>query len=83
MTRSDGSFSRSRLFLDNGEANILHKKYSGLASQSSDGCDSVPFCRFDTMLTSSFLNSKINQDVSVRTVADWGCKENAALAIKC
>ena len=83
MTRSDGSFSRSRLFLDNGEANILHKKYSCLASQSSDGCDSVPFCRFDTMLTSSFLNSKINQDVSVRTVAGWGCKENAALAIKC
>ena len=48
-----------------------------------DDSDSILFCRFYTKLTSSLLNSKINQDVSVRSVADWDCKENASLAIEC
>ena len=79
MTRSDGTISWSLHFLNNGEANILHQKCSCLVKQSLDDCDSILFCRFHTKLTSSLLNSKMNQDVSVRTVADWDCKENKML----
>ena len=45
-----------------------------LVNQSSDDYDSIPFCRFYTKLTSSLLNSKMNQDVSVSKFADWGCQ---------